>query len=87
MKKITAKIISTIGITEIPGLMSLKPSIDEVTVIAGVITPSASKAPPPIIVRIAAHVDFRLISAKREKIPPSPLLSALRVIITYLIVV
>ena len=79
--------IRTIGITGILVLKSLNPSIAEVTVIEGVITPSASKAAPPAIVRSAAQLDFFLISAKRAKIPPSPLLSARRVIMTYLIVV
>ena len=64
--------VSTIGITGMSGLKSLNPSIDEVTVIEGVITPSANKAAPPIIVRMAAHDDFFFIRAKRAKIPPSP---------------
>ena len=57
------------------------------TVIDGVMTPSASRAPPPIIVNTTAHVDFFFIRANRAKMPPSPLLSALMVIVTYLIVV
>ena len=79
--------IRTIGITGMLVLKSFRPSIAEVTVIEGVITPSASKAAPPAIVRRAAHPDFFFISANRANIPPSPLLSALRVIMTYLIVV
>ena len=79
--------ISTIGTTGMPVLKSRRPSIADVTVIEGVITPSASNADAPIMVRIAAQLDFFFIRAKRAKIPPSPLLSALRVITIYLIVV
>ena len=78
---------STIGTTGISGRYSFNPSIDEVTVIAGVITPSARRAAAPIIVRIAAQELFSLIRAFKAKIPPSPLLSAVRVIITYFTVV
>ncbi len=63
------------------------PSIAEVTEIGGVIIPSASNAAPPTIAGTTSHFFRRLTSAKREKIPPSPLLSALRVRITYLTVV
>ncbi len=79
--------IRTIGTTGISELISCNPSIEEVTVIAGVMTPSARRADPPIMVRIATHGDFSLISAARAKIPPSPLLSALKAIKTYFIVV
>ena len=61
--------------------------MEEVTVIAGVMIPSARSAAPPIIVRIAIQDDFPLINAARAKIPPSPLLSACNVIMTYFIVV
>ena len=49
--------------------------------------PSASNAAPPIIAGIISHLARFLKIAYSEKIPPSPLLSALRVIITYFIVV
>ena len=79
--------IKTTGSTGIAGFINRNPSMDEVTVIDGVITPSASRAPPPIIVRTAAHEDFFFIKANSAKIPPSPWLSALKVINTYLKVV
>ncbi len=87
MKKRAAKINKTIGTTGILELKIFNPSMDEVTVIEGVITPSASKAQAPIIVSTAAQDDLFFIRAKRAKIPPSPLLSALSVIKIYLIVV
>ena len=64
-----------------------KPSIADVTEIGGVIIPSASSAAPPIIAGNTAHLPCRRTNANKEKIPPSPLLSALRVSITYLTVV
>lgn len=64
-----------------------KPSIADVTEIGGVIMPSASKAAPPIIATITSHFLLRRTSANNEKIPPSPLLSACSVKITYLTVV
>src|SRR5678810_360448 len=63
------------------------PSIADVTEIGGVIIPSASKAAPPIIAGITSHFFVRLTNANREKMPPSPLLSARNVKITYFIVV
>ena len=63
------------------------PSIAEETEIGGVIIPSASKVAAPKIAGIYNHLAYRLTSAKREKIPPSPLLSARRVKKTYLKVV
>src|SRR5215204_904016 len=57
------------------------------TEIGGVIIPSASKAAPPIIAGMTSHFFLRLTNAKSEKIPPSPLLSARKVRITYFIVV
>jgi len=77
---------STIGTTVKEGKESLNPSIEEVKVIAGVITPSASSAAPPIIVRRAAQEPLLLIRVKRAKIPPSPLLSDFSAISTYLTV-
>lgn len=52
--------MSTSGKTGMSGFMSRNPSIDEVTVIDGVITPSASRTLPPIMVSTAAQVDFSL---------------------------
>jgi hypothetical protein len=49
--------------------------------------PSASNAHPPIIAGMTSQGDFLRTKENSAKIPPSPRLSALRVIITYLIVV
>src|SRR3546814_10435022 len=57
------------------------------TEIGGVIMPSASSAQPPIIAGMTSHLALRLIRENREKIPPSPLLSAFNVISTYFTVV
>src|SRR5436190_5950863 len=59
----------------------------EETDIAGVIIPSANNAAPPSIAGITSHFFWRLTSVYNEKIPPSPLLSALKVNTTYLRVV
>ena len=67
--------------------INCKPSTAEVTVTAGVSIPSASKAEPPIIAGIISHLACLRTKVKREKIPPSPLLSAFNVINTYFIVV
>ena len=64
-----------------------KPSTAEVTVTAGVKAPSASRVAPPIIAGIISHFAIRLTKVKRENIPPSWWLSALRAINTYLTVV
>ena len=79
--------VITIGITGTVKNLSCKPSIAEVTVILGVIIPSANSAAPPIIAGITSHFAFFRTKEKREKIPPSPLLSALKVMITYFMVV
>ncbi len=76
----------TIGITGVSVLNNLSPSIEDETVMAGVITPSARRAAPPTIVRMAAHEALSFTSAISANIPPSPLLSALKAISTYLIV-
>ncbi len=50
--------------------------------------PSANKALPPIIAGMINHLILVLFTkAKSAKIPPSPWLSALSVMITYLMVV
>ena len=60
----------------------------EATEIGGVIIPSANKALPPIIAGTINHLNLvRLTNVYKEKIPHSPLLSALKVRITYFIVV
>jgi hypothetical protein len=56
-------------------------------VIGGVIIPSASKAQPPTTAGITSHLARRRTNENNENMPPSPLLSACRVIITYLMVV
>lgn len=63
------------------------PSIADVTEIGGVMIPSERTAEPPIIAGITAHFPCRRTRAKRENIPPSPLLSAFKVRMTYFIVV
>lgn len=59
----------------------------EATEIGGVMIPSANNAAPPIIAGTTNHFLRRRTKVYNEKIPPSPLLSARNVIITYLIVV
>lgn len=68
-------------------LIFSKPSTAAVIEIGGVIIPSANKAAPPIIAGNTSHLFCLLTSAYNEKIPPSPLLSALRVSMTYFMVV
>ena len=63
------------------------PSIAEVMEIGGVIIPSANNAAPPIIAGITSHRRLRLTRAYKANVPPSPLLSALKIKITYLMVV
>ena len=80
-------IAMTIGTVLSSGLKILNPSMAEETEIGGVIIPSASSVPPPMM---AAQINLGFllrINAKREKIPPSPLLSARNVMKTYLKVV
>ena len=64
-----------------------KPSMADVTEMGGVIIPSASNAAPPIIAGKTSHFFCRRTNAYKEKIPPSPLLSARNVRMTYLTVV
>src|SRR5690606_39500619 len=63
------------------------PSTAEVTEMGGVIIPSANSVEPPIIAGNTAHFACLLTNAKRENVPPSPLLSAVNVRITYFKVV
>src|SRR5574344_1270349 len=59
----------------------------EVTVIAGVMIPSANKAQAPTMAtKYNQLLDF-FTKAKSDKMPPSPLLSALKVMKIYLKVV
>ena len=55
-----------------------KPSTAEVTVIDGVITPSAKSVLPPINAKTYAQLYLFLNNANKAKIPPSPLLLALK---------
>ena len=77
----------TMGSTCTHGNLTCKPSMAVVTVILGVIIPSASKAQPPSMAGITNHFAFLRTREYKERIPPSPLLSARNVITTYLMVV
>ena len=65
----------------------VSPSTADVTEMGGVIIPSASNAAPPIIAGATNHFLLLRTRVYNEKIPPSPLLSAWRVKITYFTVV
>ena len=65
----------------------LNPSIAEATDIGGVIIPSANNVPAPMMAGTYNHRRYRRTSANKEKIPPSPLLSAWSVNNMYLKVV
>ena len=67
--------------------MLRRPSTAVVTVTAGVRTPSASSAAPPIIAGMMSHGATFFTSAYSEKMPPSPLLSARIAMRTYFTVV
>src|SRR4030095_736310 len=82
----TMKTIVCCGISPNRGIWR-KPSIAEVIEIGGVIIPSASNAAPPIMAAITSHLLLLRTSAYKEKMPPSPRLSAFKVSITYFIVV
>ncbi len=75
------------GITGMSGFTIFKPSIADTTVIAGVITPSANNMAPPIMANTNTHFARFRIKAKSANIPPSPLLSARKVIMIYFMVV
>ncbi|MPM61274.1 hypothetical protein SDC9_108132 [bioreactor metagenome] len=80
--------IILIGTTGVSGFIPLNPSIAETIVIEGVIIPSAINVLAPMIAIIYNHFFlFLRISAYNARMPPSPLLSALRVIKIYLTVV
>ena len=77
-----------IGTTGVLLFKPLKPSIAETTVIDGVIIPSAINVLAPIMAITYNHFFLLLRTrAYNANIPPSPLLSARKVISTYLIVV
>src|SRR5690606_40611341 len=59
----------------------------EETDMGGVITPSAKRVLPPIIAGMTSHFAFLRTRVYKAKIPPSPLLSACKVNITYFKVV
>ena len=70
------------------GYIVFTPSIADETEMGGVIIPSANNVQPPIMAGNYNHLILAfLIKAYNEKIPPSPLLSARSVRITYFIVV
>ena len=72
----------------IAGIISCNPSTADVTVIAGVIIPSARSVAPPIIAkRTTPRLVLFFIKANNENTPPSPWLSAFNAINTYLVVV
>ena len=64
-----------------------KPSTAETIDTAGVKTESARKAAPPTIAGTQSHFAYLRTSENSEKMPPSPLLSALSAIKTYSTVV
>ncbi|MNL68625.1 hypothetical protein D3C87_1933770 [compost metagenome] len=64
-----------------------RPSIAEEIVIAGVIMPSARSVAAPIIAGKINHGALLRTNENRDRIPPSPLLSAWSVISTYFTVV
>ena len=70
-----------------PKCIFLSPSIEVVTVTAGVNVPSANRAAPPISAGITSHLARLRTKAYNAKIPPSPRLVALSAIMTYLTVV
>jgi len=77
----------TIGIVCKCGKVVCKPSTADEIVIGGVIIPSAKSAQPPTTAGTMSHLALRRTRENSEKIPPSPLLSALRVMTTYFNVV
>jgi len=90
--KIITKVIMTMMFWSFPKRskncgIPRNPSIAVVTVTAGVSTPSANNAAPPIIAGMIRYLPPFLTKVYKEKIPPSPWLSAFNAITTYLIVV
>lgn len=83
---ITIATISNVVMPARPGICR-NPSTAEVTETGGVMMPSANNDAPPIVAGNTSHFRRRLTSAYKLNIPPSPLLSAFRVSITYLSVV
>ena len=77
----------TIGTVSICGNLLCKPSIAEDIVMGGVMIPSASNAQPPNTAGTISHFALRRTNEKSENMPPSPLLSARKVITTYFKVV
>ena len=78
----------TMGMVFNSSLKNFNPSTAAETEMGGVIMPSAKSALPPTIAGTNNHLNFvRLTSVYKENIPPSPLLSALKVSITYFTVV
>ena len=76
------------GTTGVWGFNPLSPSIADTTVIDGVIMPSAINVLAPIMAITYSHFFLLFLTkAYKAKIPPSPLLSARKVIMTYFTVV
>ena len=69
------------------GISVSSPSMADEMVIGGVMIPSANKAHPPITAGTMSHFALRRTNENNENMPPSPLLSARRVITTYFRVV
>ena len=80
-----AKMTMVIPTTGVLGENILSPSTADMTVKEGVIILSATKVEAPIIATTYSH--FFLTREYRDKIPPSPLLSARNAMMTYLMVV
>ena len=80
-------IITLIASTGKCGFTIDRPSTADSTVIDGAITPSASSEHPPMMAMMNSLRWFLRSSAKSEKMPPSPRLSAFSVIKTYFTVV
>ena len=67
--------------------MGFNPSMADEMEIGGVMIPSAKRAQPPTTAGITSQRALRLTSENKENMPPSPLLSACKVITTYFKVV
>ena len=61
----------------------VKPSMAEETEMGGVIMPSANNAQPPIMAGTIKKGLRLRTRANKAKIPPSPLLSAFKTMLTY----
>ena len=88
VKKSKINMMITMGTVGKPGLLMVSPSMAEEILMAGVINPSEISVAHPIMARYTTHFAlYRLTSAYRANIQPSPLLSAFSARYTYLTVV